>query len=145
MSQCFPTRVQLSCCAVVCGANLDSVAALNKVAADKDVVFILLAGESKELAQKAAGQVDDALKRISATEARVASFTLGRDAGDYDRFVKTFSIESFPSIVAMGRGCGAVPVSGEISEAKLLRAFVLASTPPSSCGTSCGPSPGYGP
>lgn len=127
---------------VVCGITLDSMAALNQVAADKDFVFILLPGESKEAAQAAAKKVDEALKKISAKGVRVASFTLGKDAQDYAELVKGLSIESLPSIVALGRGCGAAVVSGEVTEAKLLRAFVLASTP--SCGTPCGPSSGCG-
>lgn len=130
---------------VVCGAKLDSVAALNEVAAGKEVVFILLAGESEEPAHEAARQVEEALKKISARGVRIASFTMGSEAADYARLVQRFSIESFPSIIVMGRGCGAAAVSGEITEAKLLRAFVFASRPPSSCGTSCSPSSGCGP
>ncbi|MHC4727302.1 MAG: hypothetical protein ACYS17_08725, partial [Planctomycetota bacterium] len=52
----------------------------------------------------------------------------------YDQLITQFSVESFPSVIVAGKGCGAAAVSGEINETKLLRAFVVASTP-----VSCGP------
>lgn len=125
----------------VCGTMLNSIAALNKQAADKDFVFILLPGESKAPAEGAGKHVDEAVKTISARGVRVAAFTLGNEADGHAQLVARFAVKSFPSVIALGRGCAPVAVSAEVTEAKLLRAYVLASAP-STCGTPCGPSSG---
>ncbi len=125
---------------VVCGTALNSLSALNEVAADKDAVFILLPGKSQEAAEQASGQVEEALKKISAAGSRVAAFTLQDEAPERAQLIEALSIETFPSIVVMGRGGGAAAVSGEITESRLLGAYVQASRP-SGCGPSgCSPS-----
>ena len=126
---------------VVCGTALNSLSALNEVAADKDAVFILLPGKSQDAAKQASGQVEEALKKISATGARVAAFTLQDEAPERARLIEALSIETLPSIVVIGRGSGAAAVSGEITEGRLLGAYVQASTP-SSCGVTPGASSG---
>ena len=110
-------------------------AAVDELAADSDFVFVLLPGQDEGQAKAAGKLVDDVLKKISARGVRAGAFTLGTDAHGCAQLVQRFSLESFPSVVAMGRGCGAVAVTAEITEAKLLRAFVLASAPRSSWGT----------
>ncbi len=122
-----------------CALALDSIASLNKVAQDKDVVFIILPGESEELSDQLSREVEGALEKISSKNKQVAAFTMNGEAEDYAKLVESFSIKSFPSIVVMGRGCGAAAVTGEITEAKLLRAFILASAP-AACGTPRGTS-----
>ena len=125
---------------VLCGRALKSIASLNKVAADKDAVFILLPGKDRKGAEAASRRIEAAIEKIESRGIRVAAFTLDKGVGDHALLVERFSITSFPSVLALGKGCGAAAVSGEITEAKLLRAFVLASQPRSGCGTSCGPS-----
>ena len=123
-----------------CGAALDSLASLNKVAADKDAVFILLPGEDRKGAEAASREIEAAIEKIRSSGTSAAAFTLEEGASDRALLVERFSITSFPCVFALGKGCGAAAVSGEITEAKLLRAFVLASRPRSPCGTPCGPS-----
>ena len=83
-------------------------------------------------------QADDALRKVSVCGVQAAARTLSTDG--YAEFARRFAIEAFPSVVALGRGGGTTAVSGEITEAKLLRAFVLASAPWSFCGAGCKPS-----
>lgn len=125
---------------VLCGPALDAIASLNKMAADKDAVFILLPGEDRKGAEAASRRIEAAIEKIESRGIRVAAFILEKGAADHARLAERLSIASFPSVLALGKGCGAAAVSGEITEAKLLRAFVLASQPRSGCGTSCGPS-----
>ena len=126
--------------AAVCDINLSSLTALNKLPADTDAAFVLLPGGDEQKAGEAAQQISDALEEISATEVRVGSFTMGQESNDYEMIVRNFSIESFPSVLILRRGCRAVAVTGKITKEKLHRAFIMASTPSGPGGRTCEPS-----
>ncbi len=118
--------------------ELDSLASLNKVATDTDVVFVLLAAEDQQGSQTITKEVEAAAKKIQSNGSRICAFRLKKDAPDYAQLAKQVSV---PSVVAMVKGGGMSAVSGEINEAKLIEAFVTASRP-SGCGSSssCSPS-----
>ena len=122
--------------AVSCGINLDSIESLTKLADERgaNVAFIFLPGEEEDSTRAASAQVEAAINMLSAKGKQVAAFTLEKGAEGYDQMIEQFSVESLPSVIVAGKGCGAAAVSGEINETKLLRAFVVASTP-----VSCGP------
>ncbi|MHC4362898.1 MAG: hypothetical protein ACYSTZ_08730 [Planctomycetota bacterium] len=109
---------------------LDSLASLNTVAANFDAVFILLGGEDQLNMEPITKEVEAAAKKIRAGGVRVSAFTLKKDSPNRAQLAKQFSI---PSVVAMVKGRGASGVSGEITEAKLIQAFVTASRSGSSC------------
>ena len=123
----------------LCGISLDSIKSLWRMADEKkaNVVFIFLAGENKESAQATSLQIEAAVDKLLSNGKQVAIFTLTKDAEGYDQLIKEFSVQSLPCVIVADKGCGAVAVSGEITEAKLLGAFVKASTP-----ISCGPRSG---
>ena len=136
-----PAKDPANTAPAVCGLTLDSLASLNSMAADKEAVFILLPGEDRESVEAASRKVEAAVIKIRSKGKRVAAFTLEKIATDHARLDEQLSITSFPCVVALGRGCGSSVVTGEMTEAKLLQAFVAASAPSSSCGTtSCDPS-----
>ncbi len=116
--------------------ELNSLASLNKVAADTEVVYVLLADQQDS--QTITKAIEAAAKKIRSKGSRICAFRLKKDAPDYAQLAKQFSI---PCVVAMVKGRGMSAVSGEINEAKLIQAFVTASRP-SGCGpsSSCGPS-----
>jgi len=121
------------------GQPLDSLASLNKVAAETDVVFILLGAEDKQNMQPITKQIEAAAKKVQSNGVRVSAFTLKKDAPNYAQLAKQLSI---PCVLAMVKGRGMSGVSGDITETKLVQAFVMASRPSSGCcppGTSCGP------
>ncbi len=122
------------------GPELDSLASLNKVAADTDAVFILLAADDQQGNQTTADEVEAAAKKIQAGGTRVSAFTLKKGGPDYAQLASQFSL---PCVLAMVKGRGASGVSGQITETKLLQAFVTASRPASGCcppgTTTCGP------
>jgi hypothetical protein len=129
--------------ATLWGPELDSLASLNKVAAETDAVFVLLAAEDKLKMESVTTEVEAAAKKIQAGGKRICAFKLKKDAPYYARLAKQFSI---PCVVAMVKGRGLSGVSDEITEKKLIQAFVMASRPRSACGPGgCGPGGSCGP
>ena len=118
----------------VWGVPLDSFAALDSVAADKDAVFVLLSAGDDSGAKDAATQVEAAARKIMSRGPRIGLHTLKTDSADYARLAKQTAA---PRVLAMSKGCGSTMVSGEITEAKLMEAFITASRP-SACGASSG-------
>ncbi len=123
-----------------CGTASDFVPGLSALIGERDFVFVILPGESQECAEAVRNVVDGALAKISARGVSAASLALGKDVDGHAELVGNFAIESFPSVIAVGRGHRAAAVSDDITEAKLLRAFVVASTRASCCGPGCAPS-----
>jgi len=129
--------------AAICGINLNTIASLEKLAADKDVIFILLADENEEQIYEASIQVESIVDKLLANSKRVSAFTLKKNAEDYSEVIKQCSIESIPCVVVWGSGCMPVVVAEDFSEARLMNAYVQASTPMPACipgkGSSCCP------
>lgn len=129
--------------AAVWGPTLSSLASLNKVAADKDSVFVFLPAKDGKQTGAIRRQVEAAAKKAQSRGSKVVAYTLSSDAEEYAQIAGQASP---PCVLVMVKGAGAIPVSGEITEAKLLEALVTASRP-SSCAPSsgCDPStPGCG-
>ena len=124
-------------------APLASLASLNKVAANFDAVFILLAGQDQLNMEPITKELEAAAKTIQAGGPRVSAFTLKKDSPNYAQLAKQFSI---PCVLAMVKGRGASGVSGEITQTRLIQAYVTASRAGSSCcpggGGACAPQPG---
>ena len=118
-------------------ADLDSLASLNTVAAEVDVVFVLLAAKDNLNDQAITKEIEAAAQKIMANGKKVTAFRLKESAPDYANLAKQVSV---PSVLAMVKGLGMSAVSGEISETKLIQAFVTASRS-SGCGPSSGCSP----
>jgi len=112
------------------GKPLDSLASLNKVATDTDAVFILLAAEDQQKMQPVTSEIEAAAKKIQSNGTRISAFTLNKDAPNYALLAKQFST---PCVLAMVKGRGMSGVTGEITETKLLQAFVMASRATSGC------------
>ena len=121
---------------------LDSLQSLDTLAADKDVVFLVLPGEAQITSLEVPKQVGTVANNLWKSGQRIAVFTLKGSSQDYNRLVSHFSVKAFPSVVILGRQGSASAVSGDISEARLYNAFVLASKSVSCCPTgsaSCCP------
>jgi hypothetical protein len=108
------------------------------VAAEADAVFIFLAADDQQGNQAITKEIETAAKKIQSNGSRICAFRLKKDAPEYAQLAKRFSV---PCVVAMVKGGGMSAVSGEINEAKLVRALVTASRPISGCcPSSAGPS-----
>jgi len=78
-----------------------------------------------------------AAKTIEAQGQKIGLFTLKTGSPDYEKIVAQMPV---PAVLAMVKGGGMIPVSGDITETKLIQGFVAASSA-GGCGPSgCGPS-----
>ncbi len=112
---------------------LDSLTALDTVAADKDVVFIVLPDKGQNSPQPVLKPVIVVVNNLWNAGQKVGLFTLKGDAADHDHLVRHFDLKTFPCVVILGREGSASAVSGDITEARLFNAFMLASKPASCC------------
>jgi len=121
---------------------LDSLQSLDTVAADKDVVFLVLPGEAQISSIAIPKQLGTVANNLWKSGRRVAVFTLKSNTPDHNRLVSQFSVKTFPSVVILGRQGSASAVAGDVTEAGLYNAFVLASTAAACCppqGSACCP------
>lgn len=113
------------------GPELDSLALLDKAAANSDAVFVLLAADDQESNQAATKEIEAAAKTIQSNGVRISAFRLKQGAPNYANFSKQLST---PCVLAMVKGGGISGVSADqITETKLVQAFVTASRPSSGC------------
>ncbi|UCD56432.1 MAG: hypothetical protein JSV16_11420, partial [Candidatus Hydrogenedentota bacterium] len=71
--------------ATLWGPELDSLASLNKVAAETDGVFIFLAAEDKLKMESVTTEIEAAVKKMQARGKRICAFKLKKDAPYYAR------------------------------------------------------------
>jgi len=112
---------------------LDSLQSLDTVAADKDVVFLVLPGEAGTSPLAIPKQLAAVANNLWKSGQKVAVFTLKSSSPDHNRLVGHFSVNTFPCVVILGKQGPASAVAGDITEAGLYNAFVLASKPVSCC------------
>jgi len=121
------------------GNPLKSLVSLNKVASEKDAVFVLLPAGSDEEVKDIEAQIGAAADKIISRGTTVAAFTLDKNTKDY---AQVNSQVPAPCVLAMVKGRGMSVVAKDITEANLLQALVAASRA-SNCGPAdagCGPS-----
>jgi hypothetical protein len=119
---------------------LDSLQSLDTLAADKDVVFLVLPGEAQVSSVAVPKQLGAVANNLWKNGQRVAVFTLKSSSPDHNQLVRHFSVKAFPSVVILGRQGSASVVGADITEAGLYNAFVLASKTVSCCPGQSNPS-----
>ncbi|MFC1461087.1 hypothetical protein ACFLQR_01030 [Verrucomicrobiota bacterium] len=121
------------------GKPLDSLASLNKVAGEKDAVFVFLSSGNEESEKTARNEIEAAARKIMSRGTTMAAYILKKDTRDYAQVTSQVPV---PCVLAMvkGRGMG---VAKDITEANLIQALVAASRPsgcgPAAAGSSCCP------
>ncbi len=117
--------------------TIGTLSELNTVAADTTAVFMLITGKNEVANKSPAEQILGAVRTIETQSGtKVGIFTLKMDSQDYAQITAQMTP---PGVLAMVKGRGMVPVSGEITEAKLVQAYVAASSA-GACGAGgCGP------
>lgn len=120
------------------GKPLESLSSLDEVAAQKDAVYVYLPTKGQGLSEEAKKNIEVAAGKAESRGTTMALYTLDDSSKDYAMLANQTST---PCVLAMVKGSGMNIVSGNISEANLLQALVVASRP-SGCspGSSCGPS-----
>jgi hypothetical protein len=119
------------------GEFLDSLASLNKVAVNQDAVFVFIPAKGNDTVNK---QTTDAIasaeKRIKSTGVSLGLYTLQSGSPDYANIAAQLPL---PGMLVLSKGRGMAGVPAEITETKLLQAYV-ASSRAGGCGPSgCGP------
>jgi len=117
--------------------EIAALSELNAVAVDTDAVFVFLPGKDDAAGKSPIAQIQGAARTIESQAGnKVGVFTLKTDSPEYEKLAAQTPV---PGVLAMVKGRGMSAVSGEITEAKLVQAFVGAS---SAGGGGCGPSAG---
>lgn len=125
------------------GDYLESLSDLNKVAQSQDAVFIFLPSAKNESVQdRTNAAVLAAQKTLKTNNITLGLYTLRAGSPDYPTISRQVQT---PAILVASKGKGMAAVSGDVTETKLLQAFVASSSAggcgPSGCGPSdCGPS-----
>jgi hypothetical protein len=120
------------------GEFLDSLSSLNTVAVNQDTVFVFVPGKGDTTAAEAtAGAIQSAKRTLESKGIRIGLYSLNSSSPEYAKIAAQLSL---PGLLVMTKGRGVAAVSGEITETKLLQAYV-ASSRAGGCGPSgCGPS-----
>jgi hypothetical protein len=121
------------------GVYLDSLSSLNKVALSQDAVFIFIPASKNEVADETTTKaVNSVQQTLKAKNINLGLYTLPSSSADYATLATQVQA---PAILVACKGRGMAAVSGEITETKLLQAF-MASSRSGGCGGSsgCGPS-----
>ncbi len=123
------------------GEFLDSLATLNKVAINQDAVFVFVPAKGIDLVSKETiDAIASAEQKLKSSGVSLGLYTLQSSSPEYANLAAQLPL---PSMLVMSKGRGAGAVSGEITETKLLQAYV-ASSRAGGCGSGCAPS-GCGP
>lgn len=122
------------------GEYLDSLSALNKVAINQDAVFVFIPAPKNDLADdKTSTAMLAAQQTLKRSNITLGLYTLPATSPDYSGI--SAQVQA-PAILVACKGKGMAAVSGDVTEQKLLQAF-MASSSAGGCGPSgCGPSSG---
>lgn len=117
--------------------EIAALSELNTLAADTSGVFVFLPAKNAPQIMAPVMSMQSATRTIeSQSQIKMGIFTLKADSPDYARVAAQMEI---PGVLAMVKGGGMSSVSGEITEAKLIQAFLGASSM-GACGSGgCGP------
>jgi len=121
--------------------EIGALAELNTLAVANDAVFVYIPGKNGSSSNPPAAAMQSAAKRIGSQGVKIGFFALKAGTRDHDLIAAQMSV---PGVVAAFKGRGMVPVSGDITETKLIQGFVAASNAggcgPAGCGPAgCGP------
>lgn len=115
------------------GGNLSSLNDLNKVALSKDAVFVFIPGEKNEAVH---GTINTAVlasqKALKAKNIIVGLYTLSTSSPDYSMILKQVQA---PAVIIATKGKGMAKVTGDITESKLLQAFMTTLSAGGCCPT----------
>ena len=110
--------------------DLTWVKKLNSVFTDHDFIFVLLPESDSDLTKKVADQVTMAAAKIEAEGVRVDTLTLNPSNPEFSLTTDRLAITQLPAVLAFSiSGNGAI-IKGEITETKLLQAYLVVSKPP---------------
>ena len=120
--------------------EIAALSELNTVATNMAGVFVFLPGKSEATAKAPMTQILGAAKKIGPQlRGKIGIFTLKAGTQDYKQVASQMTV---PGVLAMVKGGGMSATTGDITETKLVQAFVAASSSGGCGGGGCGPSSG---
>jgi hypothetical protein len=123
----------------IIGTAIGTFSELNFLAAQTDAILIFVPGKEGTSGNLPSTPMKDAARTIEAKGLKCGLFTLKAGSPDYDKIAGQMST---PGVLAMVKGGGMSAVSGDVTEMKLVQAFLVASSG-GGCGSAtggCGPS-----
>jgi uncharacterized protein YpmB len=115
------------------GEFLDSLSSLNKVAINQDAVFVFVPAKDNEIVNKETiDAIASAEQKLKSNGIRVGLYTL-RFSSPSNEYANIAAQLTLPGMLVISRGRGMGAVSGEITEEKLLQAYVASSRAGSCC------------
>jgi hypothetical protein len=109
------------------GELLDSLASLNKVAVNQDAVFVFVPANGNEtISKKTINAIASAEQKLKSSGIRIGLYTL-RFSSPSIEYANITAQLTPPGMLVMSKGRGMGAVSGEITEEKLLQAYVASS------------------
>jgi MYXO-CTERM domain-containing protein len=122
----------------VVGQEIAAISELNTAATGMNAVFIFLPAKGQSATGKAVNGIEAARRTIESNgAAKIGVFTLKIDCPDYSQMSQQFTP---PGVITLVKGRGARAVTGEITETKLVQAFLAASSASAGGAGCCGPS-----
>ena len=121
-----------------CG--LPSITDFDWIETDKKVAFVLLKGAEETSNTKVESKLETVHFELNESGGSAALFVLDEADKHFAEIKETCKVKSFPAIAILGRGCQSSVLAGDINSTRLIKAYILASTPASSCakgGSSC--------
>jgi hypothetical protein len=108
------------------GEFLDSLVSLNKVAVNQDAVFVFVpANENETISKETINAIASAEQKLKSNGIRIGLYTLRfSPSKEYASIAAQLTL---PGMLVMSKGRGMGSVSGEITETKLLQAYVASS------------------
>jgi hypothetical protein len=121
--------------------SIASLSELNTLAVANDAVFVYVPGKDGSPGDPPTAAMKSAASRITSQGYKIALFTLQAGSRDHQQLMAQMSV---PGVLAMVKGRGMSPVSGQVTETKLIQGFVAAANAggcgPGGCGPAgCGP------
>jgi hypothetical protein len=121
----------------IVGEFIDSLASLNKAAINQDAVFVFVpANENGTISKETINAIASAEQKLKSSGINIGLYTLRfSPSKEYANIAKQLTL---PGMLVMSKGRGAGVVSGEITETKLLQAYVASSRAGGCCSSGGG-------
>jgi hypothetical protein len=116
------------------GEFIDSLASLNKLAVNQDAVFVFIpANENETISKETINAIASAEQKLKSNDIRIGLYTLRfSPSKEYASIAAQLTL---PGMLVISKGRGMVAISGEITETKMLQAYVASSRAGGCCPT----------
>jgi len=120
------------------GEFIDSLASLNKVAVNQDAVFVFVPVYGNNIVSKETTEaIASAEQKLKSSGLIIGLYTL-RFSSPSNEYANLAAQLTLPGMLVMSKGRGMGAVSGEITETKLLQAYVASSRTGGCCPSGSG-------